>query len=188
MVASASLDKEPTLRQSLKERTRALHDRLDQDLAPLAIGRLEDYAAFLSISYAARSAIEATMERHSATALVPPPTAHLIARDLTVLGKPLPPPLLATVPDGDAALGVAWALGGSSLGNRALLARRRQLSRTGPTHFLADRAGAAFFAGLLPLLAGPALPDRAWRAVAGATAVFELFLAAAARVELEDAA
>lgn len=178
------------LRKLLRQGTKSLHDRLDALLADAAVGDDAAYAAFLTAQHAARDPIERWAAAQMEPALCPPPSAPLIAADLAELGAPVPPPASFAFPAGGDPLGLAWALGGSSLGNRALLARRRRAGRAGATRFLDDAALPAFFRRILPLLAEPVSQSRADAARAAAEAVFACFLAAAARhpAPLENAA
>ena len=169
---------EPTLRSSLRDRTASIHDRLDSALAQAAVGDAEGYAVFLRVQYRARRPIEAWTSRNLSGDEVPPPQSELIARDLTALGHRAPASILFTLPPGADSIGLRWALAGSSLGNRAMLARRRKAGLSGADAFLSDTGMSDYFARLRPLIEQPAGEARTRRAAAGAHAVFAAFLAA----------
>lgn len=175
------------LRHVLKKRTADLHDTLDRALG----GTLTDgagYGAFLRVQHSARAPIERWAASHMDPALRPPPMAPLIAADLAELGVGLPPDQSFSGPDRAGQLGMAWALGGSALGNKALLAQRRRAGQIGADRFLSDTATATYFRRILPLLAGAADDVEADAAVAAAQAIFATFLTAATRGDFEVAA
>lgn len=177
-----------TLRQGLRRCTHALHDNLDNAIAGEARAGSEGYAAFLRVQYAARRPIEEWAAGALQPNFRPPAVSHLVAQDLAALGE-TPPPVESFRLVGDAdPIGVAWAIGGSALGNRAMLARMRAVASASETRFLADRSLAQFFTTLLPELEEPAEPKRLHRAVQAAEAVFETFLRAVRHLNLEKAA
>lgn len=92
------------------------------------------------------------------------------------------------LPDGYAALGAAWVLAGSSMGNRAMLARRRKYGIQGPERFLSDSAMPAYFRDLLEVLGNAHTPAALRQAIKGARATFLLFEEAFASHSLERAA
>ncbi len=164
------------LRDDLNAATRPLHDMLDRQLAPLALG--DEPARFLAIQYIARKPIEAWLGGSQERA-APPVQSALIAADLQKLGVSLPAKSLDFTPaHPDEAWGIEWALAGSSMGNRAMLHRRRRAGCKLSHHFLADPAMPRFWQALRPHLEqrySDALHDHA---IAGAQRVFETFLAA----------
>ncbi|MEX0341168.1 MAG: hypothetical protein AB3N06_01140 [Erythrobacter sp.] len=83
-------------------------------------------------------------------------------------------------PAGSDPLGACWVLAGSSLGNRAILARLGKSGLQRPVAFLSDTRMTAYWKQLRPLLERPhSLPDdRA--ALAAAQATFSHFNAVAA--------
>lgn len=179
-VASPPIAQFP-LRHWLKEGTRTLHDRLDASVPEGEyLADDADYARFLQAQHAARAAIEAWAARQMPDRLRPPPTASLIASDLRDLGATCPLPHSFAPPSGSDPLGVAWAIGGSAMGNKTLLLRRRRAGAVRAERFLSDPAGAAYFRSLLPRLAIPLGEAEARPAVQAAAAVFELFLATVA--------
>ena len=167
----------PTLRARLRDETNALHDRLDASLAPAALAEGQDYAAFLAAQYRARGPIEEWLAGQ--TTAPPPAQTPLIARDLAEMNHPLPPAGNAFVPpSGSDPLGVAWVLAGSSLGNRAILARRRKRGLAGPVHFLSDDAMPRLFQKMRAQLEQPVDEDQAEPIISAAKAAFEQFILA----------
>lgn len=182
---------QPGLRAYLRSATMSAHDLLD-DAMQAASGwqTRHDYARFLALQYAARLPLEAWLAAHAPAGLIPPHQTPLLARDLEALGVDLPPacPLPATAsfrPSASAlpatALGVAWALAGSALGNRAIA---RQVAQIGggawPVAFLGDGAMMAFWQSLRVRIEGPVAARDAESAARAADAVFAHFLAVAA--------
>ena len=180
------------LRQILRRSTEPAHRALDRSLGSLDLTDLPSYAKFLRVQLAARRPIEAWLSRHSPHFLLPPPQCHLIALDLAELGADQPPltddAFEAPV---RGAIGVAWAMGGSSLGNRMMLGRIRRSSSIVPAAFLADAAMPEFFTRLRIDIDRPAADHGlASDAVEAASAVFALFARTAVRLAppLEQAA
>lgn len=185
-MAQAMKTAEPgeSLRADLRAATMTAHDLLDH--AMQAAGGWQtraDYARFLGLQHAARAPIEAWLAANAPADLVPPPQTGLIARDLAALGTPLPPPapLAAIGPcEPGTALGIAWVLAGSALGNRAIA---RQVAKIGggtwPTAFLDDEGAMAFWQELRTRIERPAAPGEAASATRAAEAVFAHFLAVA---------
>lgn len=189
MVATTKTEGLLPLRAILKDRTAPLHAELDGRLACLGVGPPADYASFLAVQYAARAPIERWATSHCPIELRPPAVSSLIAADLSEMGGALPTECsFAMPPDGDV-LGLAWALGGSALGNRAMLAERRcargREFDQRAERFLSDRSMAQFFVSLLPRLELPS--GTAEGAVVAAEAVFGTFLAAADKLVYEVA-
>ncbi len=177
-----------TLRAALKERTRDLHDRLDRTVGGFATEETGPYGAFLAVQYAARASIERWALAELREDVRPPELAALIATDLAELSVPCPAMQTFVLPAGADWRGVAWALGGSALGNKALLAARRRAGLTGAARFLSDPRTAVYFRRMLPMFEEPATPAIEEGAVAAAAAVFGTFLGAAARFAGEAAA
>lgn len=75
-------------------------------------------------------------------------------------------------------VGLAWAIGGSHLGNRALLSQMRKKGANLPARFFGDEEMAQFWRGLRPLLETPSTREQARGAIAAASAVFECFATA----------
>lgn len=113
----------------------------------------------------------------------------LIAADLAVLDAAPP------VPEGflrfktsDEALGAAWVVAGSSLGNKAILNRRRKIGLVTADSFLSDDALPSYFRRLLAVIERPASAERLNEAINGAIAAFAEFEGAIAAHVLEQAA
>lgn len=141
------------------------------------MGDPAEYGAFLSIQHAARTPVERWLADNADELMMPPRMTSLLEADLTDLGLHVPAPQPLTMPADANPLGVAWVLGGSSLGNRAMLAERQRRDLGGPERFLSDRTMAKFFSALLPDLEKASADAEG--SVAAANAVFETFLAAA---------
>lgn len=177
MVAGISRAGSSSLRGVLKERTRALHEELDRSIGHGVLDP-QGYAAFLAVQYSARAPIERWAAKAMAADIAPPATAPLIAADLAELGMSLPREARFAVSDRADPIGAAWALGGSSMGNRALVVQRRKAGFGEAARFLGDPATAEYFRRILPRLAGPVSDDAADAAVLAAEAVFDTFLTA----------
>ncbi|MCX9148400.1 biliverdin-producing heme oxygenase [Erythrobacter sp. WG] len=185
-----------SLRHHLRAATMAAHDLLDHAMqAASGWQTRSDYARFLGLQHAARVPVEAWLAEHAPADLRPPLQTPLIARDLSALGTGLPPasppfdpgytpsspPLAGVFHVKHSALGVAWVLAGSALGNAAI---GRQVKRIGdgvwPMAFLGDAAMMAFWQGLRARIEGePASPAEAAGATQAAEAVFAHFLGVA---------
>lgn len=182
---------QPGLRAHLRSATMAAHDLLDEAIqAASGWQTRHDYARFLALQYAARLPLEAWLTAHAPADLIPPPQTPLLARDLMALRLELPPacalpaaaafrPRAFALPA--TALGVAWVLAGSALGNRAIA---RQVAQIGggawPVAFLGDGAMMAFWQSLRARIEGPVAARDADTAARAADAVFAHFLAVAA--------
>lgn len=173
-----------SLRTHLRGATMAAHDLLDHAMQTASGWRTrEDYTRFLALQHAARAPLEHWLAAHAPADLAPPPQTPLIARDLARLGMPVPPPApLFTIgrPGPGAALGIAWVLAGSALGNKAIA---KQVARIGgdawPTAFLGDDRAMAFWQDLRARIERPAAAREAAGATRAAEAVFAHFLAVA---------
>ncbi|MCL9999129.1 MAG: biliverdin-producing heme oxygenase [Erythrobacter sp.] len=182
-----------SLRTHLRAATMAAHDLLDHAMqAANGWQTRADYARFLSLQHAARAPLESWLAAHAPADLVPPPQTGLIAQDLARLGLPSPAPApLFTIgrPGPGAALGIAWVLAGSALGNKAIV---KQVVRIGgggwPVAFLGDDGAMAFWQGLRARIERPAAPAEAEGATRAAEAVFAHFLGVAEGGQAEDAA
>lgn len=172
------------LRAHLRSATMAAHDLLDAAMqAASGWQNRSDYARFLALQHAARAPLENWLAAHAPHDLAPPPQTPLIARDLAALGEAPPPPAAVFVrhrPGAGDALGTAWVLAGSALGNKAIA---RQVGKIGggdwPAAFLGDDAMMIFWHGLRARIERPALPAEAKGATRAAAAVFAHFLAVA---------
>lgn len=178
------------LRASLRGATASAHDLLDHAMrAASGWSTRADYVRFLKLQHAARHPVETWLARHCPDASRPPAQCWLIAQDLTKLGCDLPADARPFTPGQTGtreglALGVAWVLAGSSLGNRAILKEVVRVSggerdACWPHAFLADEAMLTFWQGLRRRIERPAAIAEVEAASAAATAVFDHFLAAA---------
>lgn len=182
-----------SLRTHLRAATMAAHDLLDHAMQAASGWQTRaDYARFLSLQHAARAPLEAWLAAHAPADLAPPVQTPLIAQDLARLGTPLPAPApLFTIGRAGpgTALGTAWVLAGSALGNKAIA---KQVARIGggtwPTAFLDDDATMAFWQGLRARIERPAAVFEAEGATRSAEAVFAHFLAVAEHAQGAQAA
>ncbi|HSF13051.1 MAG TPA: biliverdin-producing heme oxygenase [Erythrobacter sp.] len=182
---SNGTDSTANLRAQLRSATMAAHDLLDAATRAASGWQTRaDYARFLTMQHAARAPVEGWLAAHAPADLRPPPQTPLIAADLTKLGEAMPAPApLFTLGRTSAghALGVAWVLAGSALGNRAIA---RQVARIGcgawPSEFLDDGAMLDFWQGLRARIERPAHAEEAAGASEAAAAVFAHFLTATA--------
>lgn len=186
--APHKVDGAADLRVHLRGATMAAHDLLDAAMqAASGWQTCSDYARFLALQHAARVPLEAWLDAHAPDGLRPPPQSGLLAKDLAALGHPLPAPApaltrLSSHPG--TALGAAWVLAGSALGNRAIA---KAVARIGggawPAAFLGDGAMMDFWQGLRARIERPALAAEAEGAAAAAAAVFAHFLAVAQQAD-----
>ena len=186
------------LREHLRAATMAAHDLLDHTMqAASGWQSLADYARFLSLQHAARTPIEVWLESHAPADLRPPAQTPLIARDLAALGLAVPAPAAAFAmadegSPGDEALGAAWVLAGSALGNKAILKQMRRASAAQGAHwpsaFLGDEAMLAYWQGLRARIERPAAAAQARAAADAASAVFRHFIAHAGKAAAAGAA
>ncbi len=184
-------DPDHSLRTHLRAATMAAHNVLDHAMqAASGWQTLGDYARFLALQHAARAPLEMWLADHAPPDLAPPPQTPLLARDLTALGMGLPasaPVLTLPRPDTGTALGMAWVLAGSALGNRTIA---KQVVRIGggewPMTFLGDAGMMAFWQGLRARIEHPAARGQAVGAAHAAEAVFAHFLAVAEQGQAYD--
>ena len=149
-----------------------------------------EYAAFLSAQFAARCAVERALALQPPMGLAAPPSqAAALSQDLADLG--VAPERMHEdfkIDTPAAALGAAWVLAGSSLGNKAMLVQRGKSGAKGPDRFLSDTSLARYFGGLLHVLDRPHSEVDTQQAINGALATFALFEQAFAAIRLEKAA
>ena len=173
-------------RTYLKNGTAASHDRLDTRLGALVTGDARDYAAFLDIQYRARVGVEDWL---AGSGTPPPCQSNLLAQDMSALGRAVPEDAPAfTPPAGSDALGVCWVLAGSSLGNRAILARLRKNKVDWPVDFLSDMGMTTYWRSLLPALERPHSVAMDEAALQAAQATFSHFNAIVADSLAREAA
>ena len=167
------------MRSYLRDATAHQHDLLDNSIHDDIFASEAAYADFLSRQLAARLPIEIWTARSCPRNFAPPPVAPLIIEDLQALGRPFSlPGLTFDLPARAHPIGLAWAVAGSHLGNRAMLHRLRQSGYLLPAAFLSDQRGAEFWARLKPQLEAEWPKLIAEAALTGARAVFEHFLLA----------
>lgn len=165
------------LRGALRERTAGEHARLDAAAAP-ALRDTGSYALFLARQLAAREPIEAWVAENCPADIAPPATVPLLRADLAALGQAAGAPGGAfQLPAEADPVGLAWALAGSHLGNRAMLKTVRANLPGAPTAFLDDPRMTEFWRVLRPRLEIAASPAQADSAALAAQAVFARFLA-----------
>ena len=169
------------LRFFLRSATAEAHEQLDASMRAASGWECErDYARFLALQHAARRSVEAWLDAHAPDDLHPPAQTPLIASDLSASGEELPQGPLFSHPETSraAVLGIAWALAGSSLGNRAILKDVRRASGAAgswPETFLADDTMPAFWAKLHREVERPADAVEAEAARRAAVALFDHF-------------
>lgn len=195
------IDPSSNLRHSLREATAHAHDQLDSTMRAVAGWSSQaDYARFLSLQHTARAPIEAWLAANAPHDLIPPEQTPLIAADLDALGQRPPTERIEFMPQcalgpsaadyeskdhlnqRSEALGIAWVLAGSSLGNRAILAEIRRTAkakgwRDWPAEFLGNEAMLAFWKRLRTELENSAEMEVVEVASRAATSVFDHFLA-----------
>ena len=179
------------LRSHLRAATMAAHDLLDHAMqAASGWQSREDYARFLELQHAARAPIEDWLDAHAPDGLNPPHQTPLIARDLATLGRPapVPAPMFTIGRTGTGhALGAAWVLAGSALGNRSIAKQVRRIGGGAwPMAFLGDDAMLGFWQALRSRIEQHARADEAEGATDAATAVFAHFLALAEKAQAAE--
>lgn len=175
------------MREKLRQATGEIHARLDERVGHLPMAAKTDYSTFLAAQYRSRLAMEAAFALQPPPGIeAPPQQSGLIAKDLREMGALCPAPSEAvqlTTPH--AALGAAWAIAGSSLGNSAILVRRRKAGLSGSDRFLSDTSMRTYFSQLLPVLSQPFETAQIEEAVEGAKATFALFETCFADTDVE---
>lgn len=166
-----------SLRSYLRAETRAEHDRLDATNPAEGLADPALYSRFLKAQLRARIGIEAYARQHSPQDLCPPPTADLLIEDLQQLGeswsRTAPPFELPRRAD---PVGLAWAIAGSQMGNRSMLAHMRKTGVNLPDRFLSDDRMITFWKTLRPRIECAVPIDTAQAAAIAARAVFAHFL------------
>lgn len=185
-------ERDEDLRSHLRAATMAAHDLLDHAMqAASGWQSREDYARFLELQHAARAPLEDWLDAHAPDGLNPPHQTPLIARDLAALGRPAPAPApmftLGRTGTGHA-LGAAWVLAGSALGNRSIAKQVRRIGNEAwPMAFLGDDAMLGFWQALRSRIEQHAPANEAEGATDAATAVFAHFLAVAEEAQAAEA-
>ena len=165
------------MRNELRKTTREAHDRLDQLASGLPVVSRATYIAFLQAQGRARLAAESAFRHTTPTHLVRPPVqGHLIRTDLEELGVQLQPAgMVLTFASSCEALGAAWVIAGSSLGNRAMLVQRQKAGLSGAERFLSDPRMPAYFKDVLVALEEPRDARSQRDVLSGAHNCFSLF-------------
>lgn len=165
------------MRSELRQATREAHDRLDLLASDLPLNSRASYAAFLQAQGRARLAAECAFRQTAPTHPGRPPIqSHLIRADLEQLGSRLPPvAMVLTFASSCEALGAAWVIAGSSLGNRAMLAQRAKAGLSGAERFLSDPRMPAYFKDILVALDEPRHAQSQRDVLSGAHNCFNLF-------------
>ena len=167
-----------SLRDVLRLATSEAHDVLDGSFSADILADPDAYGDFLTMQLRARLPIERWAALNCPAKLRPPETTPEILEDLLALGRPISlRPGRFDMPEGADPIGVAWAIAGSHLGNRAMLSLLRKSGADLPASFLADTRMQAFWAELKPRLDTPADTDSAYSAIVAANAVFACFTA-----------
>lgn len=177
--------KAATVRQVLRSETRESHDRVDRSLGSLDLRVPSEYAKFLAMQYAARAPIEAWCAVHAPPDFRPPLQTPLLNTDLQSLGyEGSTHDDLSLVAPGEGWLGIAWAIAGSSMGNRMMLKRLEKNGNNSPVNFLADPAMAEYFGRVRPLIDRPWSHEPALNAMlVAAKATFAIFAHVSASVD-----
>ncbi|MBX7514387.1 hypothetical protein K3179_07455 [Qipengyuania sp. GH38] len=159
-------------------------------MGAMPVGNDASFARFLKIQYASRECLDAGFAEQELGPLgAPPSQLELLDRDLASLGhEPMHAHGGASFHSPAAALGAAWVVSGSSMGNRAMLSQRRKHGLDHANAFLADSRMPTYFRTLLPLLAGQFDSTEQDQMIDGATLAFTVFLDVLARSELKEAA
>ena len=185
-----ALDGGPNLRNELKRATATVHARLDARVGGLPLGERAEYAAFLAAQFEARNAVEPALGEYCLPGLpgMPSQLASLAA-DLSEMGYRARGAMSRTrFANVSQALGAAWVVSGSAMGNRAMLVQRHKAGCSGPERFLSDTRMADYFRQLVTVLESAPEGIELAEAVRGAQKAFALFEAAFTRQELEAAA
>jgi heme oxygenase len=184
---TVSRERRSGVRWHLRQATEALHAEADRLGSSHCLSSRAGYAGFLRVHARAVPALEAALDAAGLEAMLPDwprrRRAAALRADLAVLREAVPAPLaVPEIRTGATAMGAAYVLEGSRLGN-AMLLRAAQaapaLANSGAFTYLSHQPGPAGWAGFLARL-DQALPDPAdWKvAAAGALTAFETFLVA----------
>ena len=178
------------MRNELKDATAAIHDRIDHAVGALPLLSEKDYAAFLGAQYTARSIVERALARRSPPRIGPPPSQlAALEADLEDLGtSPKPGEMTLDLRNEYEALGAAWVLAGSSMGNRTILAQRRRAGLTNAHRFLGDAEMPCYFKQLLRAMNSASGQPMVEGAICGARNAFAVFETSFESIGLEKAA
>lgn len=171
-----------SLRAELRVHTDADHEALDAEMRQVGWSDRASYGRFLQIQHAARLPIERWALGSCPDEICPPRQAHLIESDLAALDLSCETiDSEFALPEGANPIGLAWAIAGSSLGNRAILrdVKRGDGDRADagdlPSRFLSDRTMTEFWQGLRPRLERPVSLETLPAAAMAAKQVFDHF-------------
>ena len=178
-----------SFRAILRDATRPRHDETDHTFSLLDLSSRKGLGTFLAASLIALGSLEERLS--NAEGLPPlPPRLPLLAADLADLGLPLPEAARGELSAHDP-LGLAYVVGGSSLGTRVL--RQRWQSADDP---IVAKAGRYLSDGRIGLywkelrdhhLTRPADPTRIAGVVTAANAAFDIYRLALRRAASEVA-
>jgi len=179
-----------SLRSQLRSSTSGIHERLDRSVSGADLLHPVGYTRFLTCQLTARDAIEDWADLHCPALLRPPSTSELLRKDIADLARDLGDDASSealggystpfALPAQSDPIGLAWAIAGSHMGNKAMLARLRKAEVSHgrppmPCRFLADARMTGFWRALLPRLEEPCSAAQAEPAVRAAHAVFARF-------------
>lgn len=168
--------KEVRIRTFLKRETAETHAALDKAVEGANLTSPRHYAAFLQQQLAARMPVETWAARHCPPEFRPPDCTPLLIDDLQALGRPFSLPRRRfSLPENAHPIGLAWAIAGSHLGNRAMLASLGDAADALPTRFLSHGAMLDFWRALRPRLEADWPHEEAQAALRAAEAVFACF-------------
>ena len=180
-----------SLRAHLKDSTQKVHDDLDSAVSPASWTTPQEYALFLKQQLEARQPIERWADENCPIAIRPPDTAALLVEDLADLGLSCDEatrPAFALPLQSDP-IGLAWAIAGSQMGNKVILAKLKKANSPEaqlPVRFLSDPRMGPFWRSILPYLEKEMTLEQAQPAIMAALSVFARFRDAFAPHQLES--
>lgn len=156
----------------------------------MSVSNGRGYAAFLSAQYCARKTVGSALDRQPPEGLsAPPEQIELLLGDLHDLGvKPSSTRGSFRLNSPAEALGAAWVVAGSALGNRTILGRRRKAGLHDAERFLSDTRLATYFSELLGVLHAERDHAKVSQAIEGALRAFAVFESAFSSEAVEAAA
>ena len=177
---------EISLRSHLQASTKGIHQRLDRSVSAADLLHPAGYARFLRCQLSARDGIEDWADLHCPALLRPPSTSQLLSEDLADIARDLgeaehgADATPFSLPAQSDPIGLAWAIAGSHMGNKAMLVRLRKAEASQgiapvPCRFLSDARMTGFWRTLLPRLEEQCSAARAEPAIRAAHAVFARF-------------
>lgn len=165
------------MREQLRQATGAIHARLDDMFGEAPVSNDGGYATFLSAQYSARKTVGNALDRQPPEGLgAPPAQIDLLLSDLYDLGvKPCSTQSSFRLDSPAEALGAAWVMAGSALGNRTMLSRRRKAGLHDAERFLSDTRLTTYFSELLGVLHAERDHAEVDEAIEGALRTFAIF-------------